>query len=155
MTTLTFRDAHSDDIPTLVRLSHEGDARGKDTPPLDPATLTDPRYRAAFDEIAADPAHRLIAVERAGEVIGTLQLSFIPGLPNFGIKRGIIENVHIRADCRGHGYGSQMMQWAIERCREAGCGMVQLTSNKVRTEAHRFYERLGFSKTHEGFKLRF
>ena len=154
MTTLTFRDATPADIPTMLRLSHAGDARGTDTPPLDPATLDDPRYRAAFDAIAADPAHRLIVAERDGEVVGTLQISLIPGLPNFGMKRGLIENVHIRADQRGNGLGTQMMQWAIERCREAGCGLVQLTSNKVRHDAHRFYERLGFQRSHEGFKLR-
>ena len=154
MTTLTFRDATPADIPTMLRLSHAGDARGTDAPPLDPATLDDPRYRAAFDAIAADPAHRLIVAERDGEVVGTLQISLIPGLPNFGMKRGLIENVHIRADQRGNGLGTQMMQWAIERCREAGCGLVQLTSNKVRHDAHRFYERLGFQRSHEGFKLR-
>jgi GNAT superfamily N-acetyltransferase len=70
------------------------------------------------------------------------------------MKRGLLENVHIRADQRGTGLGSQMVQWAIERCREAGCGLVQLTSNKVRTDAHRFYTRLGFAQTHEGFKLK-
>lgn len=154
MTTLTFRDATPADIPTMLRLSHAGDARGTDAPPLDPATLDDPRYRAAFDAIAADPAHRLIVAERDGEVVGTLQISLIPGLPNFGMKRGLIENVHIRADQRGNRLGTQMMQWAIERCREAGCGLVQLTSNKVRHDAHRFYERLGFQRSHEGFKLR-
>ena len=153
MASLTFRDATPADIATIVGLSHAGDARGADTPPLDPATLTDPRYRAAFDEITADPNHRLIVAERGGEVVGTLQISFIPGMPNFGMKRGLLENVHIRADQRGSGLGTQMVQWAIERCREAGCGLVQLTSNKRRLDAHRFYEKLGFTKSHEGFKL--
>ena len=154
MANLTFRDAVPVDIATIVGLSHAGDARGTDTPPLDPATLADPRYRAAFDEIAADPSHRLIVAERNGEIVGTLQISFIPGMPNFGMRRGMLENVHIRADQRGSGLGTQMVQWAIERCREAGCGLVQLTSNKVRHDAHRFYEKLGFVKSHEGFKLR-
>ncbi|QDZ11049.1 GNAT family N-acetyltransferase [Devosia ginsengisoli] len=153
MTALTFRDATPADIATIVGLSHAGDARGTDTPPLDPATLADPRYRAAFDEILADPNHRLIVAERDGEVVGTLQISFIPGMPNFGMKRGLLENVHIRADQRGSGLGTQMVQWAIERCREASCGLVQLTSNKRRLDAHRFYEKLGFTKSHEGFKL--
>ena len=153
MADLTFRDAAPGDIPTLIRLSHAGDARGADTPPLDPASLDDARYRAAFDAIAADPNHRLIVAERAGEIIGTLQISFIPGLPNFGMRRGMLENVHIRADQRGTGCGAAMVQWAIERCREAGCGNVQLTSNKVRKDAHRFYVRLGFANSHEGFKL--
>jgi GNAT superfamily N-acetyltransferase len=154
MTLLTFRDATPDDIAILIGLSHAGDARGAETPPLDPASLTDPRYRAAFDDIAADPNHRLVVAERDGAVVGTLQISFIPGLPNFGMKRGLLENVHIRADQRGGGLGTEMLNWAIERCREAGCGLVQLTSNKVRLDAHRFYERLGFVKSHEGFKLR-
>ena len=154
MTDLIFRDATPADIPTMLRLSHAGDARGKDTPPLDPASLSDPRYRAAFDEIAADPKHRLIVAERNGEVVGTIQLSFIPGMPNFGMKRGLLENVHIRTDQRGSGLGTEMVTWAIERCREAGCGVVQLTSNKLRLDAHRFYEKLGFAKTHEGFKLK-
>jgi len=154
MTELTFRDATPADIAIMLQLSHAGDARGPDTPPLDPATLDDPRYRAAFAEIQADPNHRLIVAERDGEVVGTLQISYLPGLPAFGMKRGILENVHIRADQRGTGLGTQMVQWAVERCRDAGCGMVQLTSNKVRLDAHRFYEKLGFSKSHEGFKLK-
>ena len=153
MSALSFRDARPADIATMLMLSHAGDARGKDTPPLDPATLDDPRYRTAFDEIAADSSHRLIVAERNGEVVGTIQISFIPGLPKFGMKRGMLENVHIRADQRGTGLGTEMVQWAIERCREAGCGMVQLTSNKLRIDAHRFYEKLGFDKSHEGFKL--
>ena len=148
-----YRNARPEDIPTILILCHAGDARGADTPPLDEETLTDPRYRAAFDEIEADPDHRLIVVEQDNEVVGTLQISFLPGLPRFGMRRGILENVHIRADQRGNGLGSQMVQWAIERCREAGCGIVQLTSNKIRLDAHRFYRKLGFEQTHEGFKL--
>ena len=154
MTQLTFRDAKPGDIATMLALSHAGDARGKDTPPLDPATLDDPRYHQAFAEIASDPNHRLIVAERDGEILGTLQISVIPGLPNFGMKRGLLENVHIRTDQRGSGLGTEMVQWAIDQCRDAGCGLVQLTSNKLRLDAHRFYEKLGFAKTHEGFKLR-
>lgn len=153
MTELIFRDAVPGDIATMLLLSHAGDSRGSETPPLDMATLDDPRYRAAFDEITGDPNHRLIVAEKDGEVIGTVQISFLPGLPRFGMKRGILENVHIRTDQRGTGLGTQMVQWAIEVCREAGCGMVQLTSNKVRADAHRFYRKLGFAQSHEGFKL--
>lgn len=153
MSDLIYRDARPEDIATMLILSHAGDARGPDTPPLDPETLSDPRYRAAFDEIVADPNHRLIVVEQNGEVVGTLQISYLPGLPRFGMKRSILENVHIRADQRGKGLGSQMIAWAVERSREAGCGIVQLTSNKSRLDAHRFYRKLGFEQTHEGFKL--
>lgn len=153
MSDLIFRDARPGDIPTILALCHAGDARGANAPPLDEASLTDPRYRAAFGEITADPNHRLIVVERGEETVGTLQISFLPGLPRFGMKRGILENVHIRADQRGNGLGSELVRWAVERCREAGCGIVQLTSNKVRLDAHRFYRKLGFEQTHEGFKL--
>lgn len=153
MSDLIYRDARPEDIATILTLCHAGDARGADTPPLDTASLTDPRYRVAFDEISADPNHRLIVVESNGEIVGTLQISFLPGLPRFGMRRAILENVHIRADQRGNGLGSQMVQWAVERCREAGCGIVQLTSNKIRLDAHRFYRKLGFEQTHEGFKL--
>jgi GNAT superfamily N-acetyltransferase len=154
MPELTFRDATAADIPVMLTLSHAGDARGTDTPPLDPATFTDPHTLAAFAEIEADPAHRLIVAEQNGEVVGTLQISFLPGLPAFGMKRGVLENVHIRSDQRGSGLGTVMVQWAIERRREAGCGAVQLTSNKIRLDAHRFYRKLGFDQSHEGFKLR-
>lgn len=153
MTDLTIRDAIPVDIPTILQLSHAGDARGADTPPLDPDTLSDPRHRLAFDEIAADPSHRLVVAERNSEVVGTLQISLIPGLLRFGMKRAMLENVHIRADQRGNGLGSEMVLWAIDQARAAGCGMVQLTSNKVRIDAHRFYSKLGFTASHEGFKL--
>ncbi|HTM79053.1 MAG TPA: GNAT family N-acetyltransferase [Devosia sp.] len=154
MPDLIFRDATAADIPAMLTLSHAGDARGATTPPLDPAIFTDPRTLAGFAAITASPEHRLIVVERDGEVVGTLQISVIPGLPNFGMMRGLLENVHIRADLRGSGFGSTMVQWAVERCREAGCGTVQLTSNKVRVDAHRFYRKLGFEQSHEGFKLK-
>ena len=154
MTDLTFRDATQADIATMLQLSHAGDWRGMDAPPLDPKTSSDPRVLAAFAEIQADPNHRLIVAELDGDVVGTLQISFLPGLPNFGMKRGLLENVHIRSDLRGGGYGSKLVTWAVDRCREVGCGVVQLTSNKVRKDAHRFYVKLGFEQSHEGFKLK-
>ena len=153
MTELTFRDATPDDIATILTLSHAGDSRGTDTPPLDPESLSDPRNRAAFDAMQADPNYRLIIAERDGAVVGTLQITIVLGLTRRGMKRGLLEDVHIRADQRGTGLGTTMVSWAIEQCRQAGCGMVQLTSNKVRTDAHRFYVKLGFAQSHEGFKL--
>lgn len=153
MTMITIRDATPDDIAVILTLSHNGDARGAATPPLDPASFSDPRYRAAFDAMAVDANQQLVVAELDGEVIGTLQISFVPGLTRFGMKRGLLENVHIRADQRRTGHGGQLVNWAIEQCRLGGCGMVQLTSNKVRTDAHRFYIRLGFENSHEGFKL--
>lgn len=152
MPDLNFRDATPADITTILMLCHAGDARGADTPPLDHASLSDPRYLAAFEALAADRASRLIVVEHNGEVIGTMQITIMLGLPHFGMIRGILENVHIRADQRGSGHGTAMVLWAIERCRERGCTVVQLTSNKVRLDAHRFYRKLGFAQSHEGFK---
>jgi GNAT superfamily N-acetyltransferase len=98
-------------------------------------------------------SHRLVTVESEGEIVATLQLSFLPGLSRLGMWRCILENVHVRVDRRGGGIGSQMVGWAIEEARARGAGMVQLTSNKVRKDAHRFYRTLGFEQSHEGFKL--
>jgi GNAT superfamily N-acetyltransferase len=151
--TPTYRAATLDDLPTILRLNHEGDWRGADAPPFDPESVSDPRYIQAFEEISRDPNHRLVVAEADGEIVGTIQISFIPGLTRFGMKRGLLEGLHIRTDRRGTGLGSQMVQWAIEQCRAAGCGVVQLTSNKARTDAHRFYRKLGFDQSHEGFKL--
>ncbi len=150
MADLSFRDAVAADIPIVLALSDAGAVGGLSP---DPSTYSDPRYLAAFAAIADSPHHRLIAAEHLGEVIGTLQLSFIPGLPRFGMMRGVIENVHIRSDLRGSGFGSQMLVWAVQQCRDAGCGVAQLTSNKQRHDAHRFYSKLGFEQSHEGFKL--
>jgi GNAT superfamily N-acetyltransferase len=149
----TFRDARLGDVPAILALSDAGAPPGSERR-ADPGSYADPRYAAAFAAIDADPAHRLIVAESDGEIVGTLQISIIPGLPNFGLARGLLENVHVRPDQRGKGLGTAMMGWAIAYCRERGCGLVQLTSNKARSEAHRFYEALGFVKSHEGFKLR-
>ncbi len=148
---LTFRDATSDDIVAILTLSYEGAAAPGMVPPPEhdnPATIS------AFEAITADPNHRLIVAVEDGLVVGTVQISYIPGIAHNGLWRGLLEHVHIRTDRRGNGLGGKMMAWAIERCRERGCGIVQLTSNKLRNDAHRFYERLGFEKSHEGFKLK-
>lgn len=111
-------------------------------------------YRAALERLVADPNQRLVVAVRDGRVIGTLQLTIIPGLSHKGMTRALIEAVRIHADERGSGLGSLLIEWAIDTARRLDCRMVQLTSDKTRTAAHRFYERLGFSATHEGFKLR-
>lgn len=147
---LTFRDARREDIAVILALSDAGAAQGLERPASDPGH---PEVLAAFNVIAASPDHRLIVCERDGEVVGTLQVSRLPGLMRNGMWRGVLESVHVRADCRGQGIGGVMVRHGIRICREMGCGMVQLTSNKVRTDAHRFYERLGFERSHEGFKL--
>jgi GNAT superfamily N-acetyltransferase len=143
------REATRDDVPALVALIAEDElGTGGD----DAAAGMDP-YLRAFEAIAADPAHLLVAVESAGEVVGTLQLSVLPGLARRGAPRGQLEAVHVRADHQGSGIGSAMVRWAVEEARRRGCALVQLTSQQRRTDAHRFYLRLGFTASHTGFKL--
>lgn len=114
----------------------------------------DPCYAEAFAAIEADPNQFLAVVDDGGEIVGCLQLSFIPGLSLKGMWRGQIESVRIAASRRGGGLGHVMINWAIEECRRRGCGLVQLAMNKSRTDTLRFYQSLGFEATHEGFKLK-
>lgn len=113
----------------------------------------DPAYAAAFRAIESDPNQLLAVAEEEGRVVGCLQLSFIPGLSRLGMWRGQIESVRIAASHRGAGLGRRMFEWAIEQCRARGCGLVQLTTDKARPDARRFYESLGFAASHEGMKL--
>ncbi|MGW8377795.1 GNAT family N-acetyltransferase [Streptomyces sp. ODS28] len=110
-------------------------------------------YRPAYDRIAADPNQHLVVAEREGAVIGTLQLTVIPGLSRRGASRGLIEAVRIHADARGTGLGTQLIEWAVTESRRLGCTVLQLTSDATRVDAHRFYERLGFEASHLGFKM--
>lgn len=111
-------------------------------------------YQQAFAAIDADPAQLLVALTASdGTIAGTMQLTFIPGLSRRGCLRAQIEAVRIHRDHRGSGLGGAMMDWAIGEARRRGCGLVQLTTDKRRTDAHRFYERLGFVASHEGMKL--
>lgn len=111
-------------------------------------------YLDAFERIDADPNQLLMVAERNDELVGTMQLTIIPGLSRRGSSRGLIEAVRVAAPARGAGLGTTLIQWAIEESRARGCTLVQLTSDKSRTAAHRFYDRLGFHNTHEGFKLK-
>lgn len=112
-------------------------------------------YMQAFATIDADPAQLLVVVaDAAGAVVGTLQLSFIPGLARRGALRAQIEAVRVVQGLRGRGIGAALLGWAIEEAAHRGCALVQLTSDKRRTGAHRLYGRLGFSASHDGFKLR-
>ncbi|QIG80704.1 GNAT family N-acetyltransferase [Stakelama tenebrarum] len=145
-----FRAARRDDLPAILALI------AQDTTPPDREFVSDPpdpRYLAAFDALAADSNQLLAVAELDGRVVGTLQLTFIPGLAFRGSWRGLIESVRIVDDLRGQGLGTMMMDWAVAQCRERGCRMAQLTSNMNRPDAHRFYERLGWVRSHYGFKL--
>ncbi|GAA3785914.1 GNAT family N-acetyltransferase [Sphaerisporangium flaviroseum] len=114
---------------------------------------SDETYLTAFQAIDADPRQELVVAEVDGEVVGTMQLTFIPGLSRRGGERALVEAVRVAASARGMGLGRAMMRWAIDRARERGCRMVQLTSDRARADAHRFYTSLGFVDSHVGFKL--
>lgn len=147
---LRMREATSDDLPAIVALladDENGALREDAQLPLDPG------YVAAFDAIVALPNQELIVAEQDGRIVGTMQLSYLPGLSFRGRWRGQIEAVRITSALRGHGLGTAMIEWAVERCRARGCKMVQLTSKRTRLDAHRFYERMGWDKSHSGFKL--
>lgn len=114
-----------------------------------------PAYVSALDEILAEPSNDLLVVELGDEVVGTLQLTSIPGMARRGSKRLLVEAVRVRSDLRSSGIGSAVMRWVSDAAAPAlGAAMVQLTSDAARTDAHRFYERLGYVGSHVGFKYR-
>lgn len=145
---MIFREASRADLPAIIALLAD-DVLGKarDFAEVDEA------YERAFDSIAADPRNLEIVADDDGEVVGCMQITYIPGLGRHGAERSLIESVRVRADRRGAGLGREMMTWAIEQAKARGCGMVQLTTDKSRADAHRFYARLGFVGSHEGMKL--
>jgi GNAT superfamily N-acetyltransferase len=147
---ITFRRAQVTDLPAIVVLLAD-DILGRQRE--DATSPPNPKYVDAFQAILADPNQLQMVATSDDEVIGTLQLTFIPGLARTGAWRGQIEGVRIAAAHRGSGVGQQMFEWAIEQCRSRGCDLVQLTTDKARPEAHRFYERLGFVGSHIGYKL--
>ncbi len=151
-TEISFRDARRDDLDDIIELLAD-DPMGAKRETV--SGVPGPQYRAAFDAIQADPNNRLIVALLDEEIIGCLQLTLIPGLSRSGATRGQIESVRIASHLRGKGYGYDFFKWAIDECRTQGCQLVQLTTDKSRKNAHRFYERLGFEATHDGMKLSF
>lgn len=149
---LRFRSAQLADLPTIIRMLADdilGSQRERYEDPLPES------YLNAFREIDADPNNELIVAEFDGGVIGTLQLTYTPSISFQGGKRCTVESVRVDERYRGQGIGREMMQWAIERAKAKGCVSMQLTTNNDRVDAHRFYESLGFSKSHIGMKLKF
>jgi GNAT superfamily N-acetyltransferase len=144
---VTFRDARREEVPRIVALLAD-DVLGAGR-----EAEVDDAYWAAFDDIAADPRSRLIVAEADGQLAGTLQLTFLPGLSRHGALRAQIEGVRVAASWRGRGLGRTMIEWAVDAARRNGCGLVQLTSDKRRADAIRFYQSLGFEPSHEGLKL--
>lgn len=150
MLDLTYRDATVDDLPVIVRMYADDDLGRTRERPSEPFAG---EYLNALRQIDADPRHRLVVAEQNGDVVGTLQLSFLPHLVLVGGERAQIEAVRVRADRRGHGLGEALFRWAVEQARLRGCRLVQLTTNADRDDAQRFYERLGFRPTHVGMKM--
>ena len=148
---IVIRPAAEADLPQIVALMAEDPVSGYGD---DPALPLDPVYAAAFAAIRARPDLHLTVAADGDEVVGVLQLSFVPGLIRRGACRAYLEGVFVRSDRRSQGVGARMVGWAADTVRARGdCPFLQLTSNKSRTGAHRFYERLGFQRTSEGFKL--
>ena len=148
---MDFRKAIKNDISNLVHLLADdglGAKREDISIPLNQS------YIEAFHSIEHDPNNELIVVECGDELVGMLQVTFIPYLTHTGSWRCLIEGVRIAEKYRGKGLGTQFIRWAINRAAEKNCSIVQLTSDKQRPEALRFYESLGFQATHEGFKLK-
>lgn len=144
---VTFREAYRGDLPQILRLLAD-DMLGalREGAP-------GPAHAAAFAAVERDPNARLMVAEAEGAVVGCLQINFIAGLSRGGMLRGQIEAVRVAAGWRGQGLGQRLIGHAIAMCRARGCGMVQLTTDKRRGDAHRFYARLGFEASHEGMKL--
>jgi len=150
MNPIIFRTALLADLPAIVGLLVD-DELGSQRETL--SSPLDERYVVAFKAIEVDPNQRLVVAIDGETVIGTLQISFIPGVARRGAWRGQIEAVRIAAPFRSTGIGQQMFEWAISECKARGCKLVQLTTDKGRPDAHRFYEKLGFVASHEGYKL--
>ncbi len=147
---LTIRDARAADLPAIVTMLADdplGAGRERVAEPLPPA------YHAAFGEIESDPRQRLLVAERDDTLVGTLQLSIIPNLTFGGRRRAQVEGVRIAESARGQGVGRSLIEHAKGIAQEQGCHLLQLTTNRQRPEAVRFYERLGFVDSHHGLKL--
>ncbi|MCN9242030.1 GNAT family N-acetyltransferase [Streptomyces sp. RY43-2] len=145
---LEIRRAVADDVPAIVAMLADDPLGAQRESPDDLAP-----YLSALERLSSDPNQHLMVAVREGRIVGTLQLTIIPGLSRKGATRSIIEGVRIHADERGNGLGARLIEWAVDESRRQNCQLVQLTSDTTRTDAHRFYERLGFEASHVGFKL--
>ena len=150
MSEIIFRSATRADLPPIVRMLADDELGSQRERYEDPLPES---YAKAFEQIDNDPSHELIVAELDGEVIGTLQLMFLPSISYQGGLRAQVESVRVDTKWRGKGIGSELMKWAIDRAKARGAHIVQLTTHRSREDAYRFYERLGFSGSHLGMKL--
>jgi ribosomal protein S18 acetylase RimI-like enzyme len=147
---VTFRDARRSDLERIVELLGDdelGSSREIVSDPVDTA------YERAFEEMLAQPGNCVVVAVKGMAVVGCLQLTIVPGLSRRGAKRAFIEGVRVSSAHRSSGIGQLLFEHAIARARAASCSLVQLTTDATRKDAHRFYDRLGFSATHVGYKL--
>jgi GNAT superfamily N-acetyltransferase len=149
MSALSIREAQAGDLEAIIRL-HEEDELGSHGDVWSPETR--PAYEAAFAAIQRSPDNRLFVAADGNEVVGTFQLTFIPNLTGRGAMRVKVESVKVKAARRSGGIGAQIIAFCEDYARTHGAAAMELTSNKTRKDAHRFYERLGFIRSHEGFK---
>jgi GNAT superfamily N-acetyltransferase len=144
---LIFREAERDDLERIVELIADDAVAARRT-----GSYGEPHVRG-FEAVTVSPDNELVVAEAGGEVIGVMQLTFIPGISRNGASRLLVEAVRVSGELRGQGIGRRLMEYAHERGRARGCALAQLTSDKQRPEAHRFYRSLGYEQSHEGFKL--
>ena len=149
---ITVRAARKSDVAAIIAMladDHLGRARERLQDPL-PAV-----YYDAFERVSGDPNLRLVVAEEGGRVVGCLQLCILPGLSSQGASRALIEDVRVASDRRSRGIGEQLVQWAMGEARGKGCKLVELFTHHTRIDAQRFYERLGFARSHVGMTVRF
>jgi N-acetylglutamate synthase-like GNAT family acetyltransferase len=149
---ITIRRARRDDVGAIVRMLADDALGGPRERIEDPLPAS---YFTAFDTVDRDPNIRLVVAEEGGVVIGCLQLCILPGLSSQGASRGLIEDVRVSSHLRSRGIGEQLVQWAVAEARGKGCKLVELLTHNTRVDAQRFYERLGFARSHIGMTLRF
>ena len=153
ISSITIRRARRDDVGAIVGMLADdalGSGRERIEDPL-PSS-----YFRAFEAVERDPnIHLVVAQDGDGDVIGCLQLCILPGLSSQGASRALIEDVRVASHCRSRGIGEQLVQWAVKEARGRGCRLVELLTHNTRVDAQRFYERLGFARSHVGMTLRF
>lgn len=145
---LEIRLATRQDVPAIVRMLQRDSVSN-----FSGDTGTIEQQLKAFDEISSHPDNELIVAMLGDEIVGTLQLTFIPGMSYQGAWRALVEAVRVRDDIRNQRIGTRMMEWVVQRARARQCRLVQLTTNRIRVDAQRFYQRLGFTPSHVGMKL--
>jgi ribosomal protein S18 acetylase RimI-like enzyme len=149
---ITIRPARKGDVPAIIAMladDHLGRARERLEDPLPKL------YDDAFERVKGDPNITLVVAEEGARVVGCLQLCILPGLSSQGASRGLIEDVRVASDRRSRGIGEQLVQWAVAEAKARGCKLVELLTHHTRVDAQRFYERLGFARSHVGMTIRF